>query len=130
METIKIVESNAYDLSVSKEKNRVFLKIKGMWRDKQYVPNYHADLKKALSYTKPDFTLLTDASEMIIHPKEMRIVHEEAQQMFVKAGVRKVAEVQKNIFTESQLNGLAKATNFPKKSFSDKVEAEIWLEEK
>ena len=72
---------------------------------------------------------MVDASEMVIHPQDMKSVHEEAQQMFIKAGVKKVAEVMKNIFTETQLNGLAKVTKFPKKSFSDKNEAEIWLEE-
>ena len=130
MEVQHIADNNHYTLSVNREKNRAYLKIKGFWSKKEIVPNYIPDWKKAVSLLKKDFTLLTDASEMRTHPQEVMALHEEAQGLIIKAGVRRIGELVKDDIAEIQLNAMAKKTLLPKKNFKIKSEAEQWLDEK
>ncbi len=66
---------------------------------------------------------------MKIHPATVRGLHEEAQSLIVKAGVRKVAELQADKVAEMQLDGVSKETQMPKQNFNDPVKAERWLDE-
>jgi hypothetical protein len=66
---------------------------------------------------------------MKTHPQDVRKLHEQAQAIILKAGVRKVAEVLKDDVAEMQLDAVAKATQFPKKNFRSREEAEEWLDE-
>lgn len=122
-----IAQTPQYELLVSKIKNRVYLRIIGFWRSPEQVSNYLSDWARALAEIKPGFTLLTDAREMKIHPASVRVLHQEAQAMVVSAGVRQVAEVQKDMIAEMQLDGVSLETNMPKKNFTDVQEAERWL---
>lgn len=127
MARIKVAENKHYLIEADTSLNRVYLTIFGFWRNPQFVPDYLKDWKKALSYMKKGFTLLTDAREMKIHPPEVQTLHEQAQELLIKGGVLKVAEILANIFTEVQLNALAKTTNFPKQNFNSIEAAEFWL---
>ncbi|HEY9007844.1 MAG TPA: hypothetical protein VIM75_17010 [Ohtaekwangia sp.] len=129
MSRIKISETKYYTLFASTEKNRAYLKIIGFWRSPEQVPNYLADWKATLSKLKSGFTLLTDASEMKTHPKDVVKLHEQAQAMVLKHGVKKVAEVLRDDIAEMQLNAVAKATLFPKQNFRSVEDAEKWLDE-
>lgn len=74
------------------------------------------------------FTLLTDAQKMKVHPKEVKEIHAEAQNLIINKGVSQVAEVlEGDIFAEAQLNMVSKNTNIPKKEFKSKEEAEDFL---
>lgn len=126
--TTSIAQTPQYELSVSKAKNRAYLIINGFWRGPEVVPEYINDWKKAVLALKPGFTLLTDAREMKIHPASVRSLHEEAQSLIVKAGVRKVAELQADKVAEMQLDGVSKETKMPKQNFTDQQEAEKWLD--
>lgn len=128
MDNIRIVENKNYTLYYNPAKNRIYLKIIGFWRSSEIVPDYIKDWSKALSHANKGFTLLTDASEMAMHPKEVGQLHEKAQQLVLKAGVKKVAEVISGAFTELQLNNVAATTKFPKKNFKNIKEAEAWLD--
>ena len=129
MDSIKITDNPAYRLDVAPARNRAYLTIIGFWRSPEAVPNYLSDWKKALSYLQKGFTLLTDASQMKTHPQEVRKLHEQAQGLVLKAGVWKVAEVVKDDVAEMQMDSVAKTTQFPKKSFKSREEAEAWLDE-
>jgi|GEM_PF-901889 len=129
MEVQHIADNNHYALSVNREKNRAYLKIKGFWSKRDLVPNYLSDWKKATGLLKRDFTLLTDASEMRTHPQDVRSLHEEAQGIIVKSGVVKIAEIVKDDIAEIQLNAMAKKTHLPKRNFRSLNEAEEWLNE-
>jgi hypothetical protein len=124
-----ISNNKLYKIEISKEKNRAYLKIIGFWRNAAAVPEYLSDWNKAISSLTKGFTLLTDASEMKTHPQDVRRLHEQAQAMLLKGGVRKVAEVLKDDVAEMQLDAVAKATQFPKKNFRSREEAEKWLDE-
>ena len=123
-----IAQTPQYELSVSKAKNRAYLRIIGFWRNPEQVPTYLEDWKKAIAALQPGFTLLTDAREMKIHPAAVRKVHEEAQQLVMNGGLSKVAELQLDKIAEMQLDGVAKDTKFPKRNFNDPKEAERWLD--
>ena len=128
MSLIKIGSNKFYTISVSTEKNRAYLKIIGFWRTPEQVPDYINHWVSGVSKLKKGFTLLTDASEMKTHPKEVVKLHEQAQAILLKAGVSKVAEILKDDVAEMQLNALAKTTQFPKKNFRTAEEAEAWLD--
>ncbi|AHM63472.1 hypothetical protein D770_26145 [Flammeovirgaceae bacterium 311] len=123
-----IAQTPQYAISVSKAKNRAYLNIIGFWRNPEQVSNYLAHWDSAIALLKPGFTLLTDAREMKIHPASVRQLHEDAQLKIIKAGVLKVAEIQKDMIAEMQLDGVAGETNMPKKNFTDPIEAEQWLD--
>lgn len=127
--TTSIAQTPQYKLSVSKAKNRAYLNIIGFWRNPEEVSEYVNDWKKTIAALSPGFTLLTDVREMKIHPASVRGLHEEAQTLIVKAGVRKVAEIQADKITEMQLDGVSKDTKMPKKNFNDPAKAEQWLDE-
>jgi hypothetical protein len=126
---IIISDNKQYKISISPEKNRAYLTIFGFWRNKEAVPDYLKDWQRAVSSLKKGFTLLTDASQMKTHPRDVQKLHEEAQAILLKAGVLKVAEILKDDITELQLDAVAKATRFPKKNFKTIEEAEKWLDE-
>ena len=128
MTLIDINKTKQYTIAVSPVKNRAYLKIIGFWRGPEIVPDYIKDWTKAVSLLNKGFTLLTDASEMKTHPTSVRPLHEQAQAMLIKAGVAKVAEVLKDDVAEMQLDAVAKATQFPKKNFRTRNDAEAWLD--
>jgi hypothetical protein len=57
-------------------------------------------------------------------------LHEEAQELIVKSGVTRIAEIVKDDIAEIQLNAMAKKTHLPKKNFKSMSEAEGWLNQK
>lgn len=123
-----IAQTPQYELSVSKPKNRAYLRIIGFWRNPEQVADYLEDWRKTVAVLKPGFTLLTDAREMKIHPASVRKVHEEAQAFIIKNGLLKVAELQLDKIAEMQLDGVSSDTNMPKKNFNNPEEAERWLD--
>lgn len=124
-----IAQTPQYEITISKSKNRAYLRILGFWRNPEQVENYLEEWRKALKELKPGFTLLTDAREMKIHPAAVRKVHEDAQALVIDAGLLRVAEVQADKIAEMQLDGVSADTKMPKKNFNDPLEAERWLDE-
>lgn len=122
-----IAKTPQYEIAVSPKKNRAYLKIIGFWRDPEQVLDYIAHWKEAVAALQPGFTLLTDAREMKIHPGSVRALHEEAQALIIKAGVKRVAELQQDKIAEMQLDGVSNETKMPKRNFNDQQEAESWL---
>lgn len=129
MDMQSIAQNPQYELSIDKRKNRAYLKINGFWRNPEQVPDYINDWNKAVKELTKGFTLLTDATNMKIHPGSVRELHGKAQALIIKYGVKKVAELQADKIAEFQLDGVSKNTGMPKKNFNSKDEAEKWLDE-
>ena len=72
--------------------------------------------------------MLTDARTMKAHPSEVKTLHNEAQTLIIEAGIRQVAEVLEDIFSEAQLDMVSRTTTMPKKNFKTKEEAEAFLD--
>ncbi|WP_375579727.1 hypothetical protein ABWH96_01215 [Marivirga tractuosa] len=126
---ITIAENEQYSLKVDITKNRAFLKINGFWRNKEDIPGYLQDWDEAINKLSKDFTLLTDATEMAIHPGDVRDVHSKAQEKIVTAGVKKVAELHTENVSIMQLDSVSKESGMPKKNFNKEEEAINWLNE-
>jgi len=124
---ITIAENEQYSLKVDITKNRAFLKINGFWRNKADIPGYLQDWDEAINKLTTGFTLLTDATEMTIHPVDVRDVHSKAQEKIVKAGVKKVAELHSENVAGMQLNSVSNESGMPKKNFNSKEKALAWL---
>jgi uncharacterized protein (UPF0147 family) len=125
---ITIAENEQYSLKVDITKNRAFLKINGFWRNKEDIPGYLQDWDEAVKKLSKGFTLLTDATQMTIHPGDVRDVHSKAQEKIVKAGVQKVAELHSANVAVMQLNSVSNESGMPKKNFNEKEEALKWLD--
>lgn len=125
---ITIAENSQYSLKVDITKNRAFLKINGFWRNKEDIPGYLQDWDEAISKLSNGFTLLTDATEMTIHPGDVRDVHSKAQEKIINGGVKKVAELHQQNVASMQLDGVSNKSGMPKKNFKDKEEALKWLD--
>ncbi|WNB17939.1 hypothetical protein [Marivirga arenosa] len=126
---ITIAENKQYSIKVDVSKNRAYLKIIGFWRNKEDIPGYLNDWDKAIGKLKTGFTLLTDATEMKIHPGDVRDVHSKAQKKVIDAGIRKVAELHNSGGQEMQLDSVSKETGMPKKNFDNEEDANKWLDE-
>jgi len=126
---ITIAENEQYSLKVDITKNRAFLKINGFWRNKEDIPAYLNDWDETINKLSSDFTLLTDATEMAIHPGDVRDVHSKAQEKIVKAGVKKVAELHTENVAVMQLDSVSNESGMPKKNFNHKEEAIEWLDQ-
>lgn len=125
---ITIAKNEQYEFLVDIVNNRAFLTIKEFWRNEADIPGYLEDWDQALDMLKPGFTLLTDATNMSIHPGEVRDIHQRAQEKIISAGVQKVAELHYETVAVMQLNGLASESGLPRKNFTDRKEARVWLE--
>ncbi|ADR22118.1 hypothetical protein MATR_02450 [Marivirga tractuosa] len=125
---ITIAENAQYSLKVDISKNRAFLKINGFWRNKEDIPGYLHDWDEAIHKLTKDFTLLTDATDMTIHPGDVRDVHSKAQEKIINAGVKKVAELHSKSVASMQLDGVSSESGMPKKNFNNKEEALKWLD--
>ncbi|RUA31869.1 MAG: hypothetical protein DSY77_12410 [Bacteroidetes bacterium] len=125
---ITIATNEQYSLKVDITRNRAFLKINGFWRNKEDIPGYLQDWDEAIYKLSKGFTLLTDATEMTIHPGDVRDVHSKAQEKIIKAGVKKVAELHSENVSIMQLDGVSRESGMPKKNFNNKEEALKWLD--
>ncbi|MGJ3235296.1 hypothetical protein [Marivirga sp.] len=125
---ITIAENKQYSLKLDLTNNRAFLKINGFWRNKEDIPAYLQDWDEAINKLSEGFTLLTDATEMTIHPGDVRDVHSKAQEKIIKAGVKKVAELHDENVAVMQLNSVSNESGMPKKNFNNKEEALKWLD--
>ncbi|MDN4165868.1 hypothetical protein QWY31_10155 [Cytophagales bacterium LB-30] len=117
-----------YEISYQAAKNRLYISIKGFWRNKADVASYLPDLKKILQKTKPGFTLLTDLRAMKTSPPEMQEIHIAAQKALVDAGLHCTAEVVASSFVQFQASQYSKTSEMPLKQFESKAAAEAFLD--
>jgi uncharacterized protein (DUF2236 family) len=129
---MKEVASNQYyTIYVDKPKNRVYLTIKGFWKDREAVADYLEDVRRATHDETGDrYTILTDVREMKTPPQEVAQLHIEAQKVCVDGGLWKTAELlEKNIAAQMTLKRYSDTSGMQKRSFGNKTEAEAWLDE-
>ncbi|GHA64506.1 hypothetical protein [Pontibacter akesuensis] len=123
-----VAHNQCYELLYDHNSNRIYLTIKGFWKNKSVASTYLSDLKKAIQLTKPGFTLLLDLHTMITHPPLVLSLHVEAQKLLVAAGLKLAASVDPADHIASlQIEDMANQSQMPIKRFSSLVEAEIWI---
>lgn len=117
-----------YELMYNYSKNRIYLVIKGFWKNKEVVPLFLEDLQKALTLTTPGFTLLTDLSTMLTHPPRLSMLHIQAQNLVQAAGLGKAVRViPSDRIATLQVEDISTKSLMPSKNFTSLQEAERWL---
>ncbi|WP_018476378.1 hypothetical protein [Pontibacter roseus] len=125
-----IAKNLCYELSYSGLKNRVCFIIHGFWKSRENVPDLLNDWDKAIRFTRPGFTVITDMRTMITHPQSLNTLHEEAQIKVKQAGVLQVANIMPtDNIAKLQIGSLADKTLIPSRNFATVEEAEQWLDQ-
>jgi hypothetical protein len=126
---MKIAETDRYSIEVNKAINRIYFTIQGFWKDLSDVPNYLSDWERAIKEVTPGFTVLTDARKMKTPTPQVAKLHERAQEMLLKAGLRKTAElIPASVVEQMSLNRYATESGMERKSFENPKQAEAWLD--
>lgn len=127
--TIAIAQNKCYEVLFNREHNRVYLTIKGYWKNKEAVPHFVEDIQKALKLTQPGFSLLSDLRTMITHPQGLKSLHLEAQALLTEAGLAKAACVEPtDHIAHLQVEDLSNKSRLHARNFITYTEAEEWLD--
>ncbi|MFB9862781.1 hypothetical protein [Rufibacter immobilis] len=127
---IIIAQNSFYCFAVDVEKNRIYMKIRGVWNTQSEVPLYMTHLQQALGLVKPGFTILCDIREKELYSMEVQEMQIQAQELTVEAGVSQVAEVHElNQPGSEQAIALAQISKIPLNIFDSLEDAEAWLAE-
>ena len=124
---ITVASNDHYVIEIDETKNRLFFVMKGSWTDPKAVPHWLEDVGRALEHLSPGFTELIDWTD--IGAIVLTDYISGAQELAIKAGVRKAARVYSaEHFLKVQMDTISRETGFPVESFLDKSEAEAWLD--
>ncbi|GAA4423634.1 hypothetical protein GCM10023188_02670 [Pontibacter saemangeumensis] len=125
---IVVAHNPCYELIYDNSKNRIYLTVKGFWKNREAVPHFLDDLQKALRLVKPDFSLLSDLRTMLTHPQRLSSLHIEAHNLIKLAGLSKAAIVVPiDRIATLQVEEINSKSTMSSENFSSVVEAEIWL---
>jgi hypothetical protein len=126
-----IAKNNRYIFEVDQDINRLFLTFLGFYESVDVVPDFHADVLKAMDRLKPGFTNLVDTTQFKTPPKDVLNLFSRVQQDIVTRGISKNAEVVSSAFVEVNLEEVASRSEFGKvlRQFKSMAEALAWLNE-
>ncbi len=128
METI--AQTSRYSISVDRNKNRMYLTLKGIWLNSDDFPNYKDDLRKATLELSIGYTILTDITQMNIPSDAVKKLHFEAQIIVIEAGLKKTAELEPTgLSRKVAFEEYAEESGMKRRGFNNKKEAEAWLDE-
>lgn len=127
---IEVAKTEKYTLAVDTVKNRIYITMKGFWKSPAEVPDFIQDWEKTLAKVKKGFTVLTDHADRTPPTPEVKQMFFEMQKRIMAAGLRKTAELlNKNAIVALSTEMVAKKSGMPKADFTDRAEAEAWLDE-
>lgn len=126
----EIAKNDHYEINVDTSKNRLYLKLKGFWKEKSDVPDYLNDIQKSAKRMSRGFCVLSDLREMKPPSQDIGALHMEAQTIYIQAGLDRTAEVLNSAVTKMSTNRYSDATKMKKMDFNSVEEAEKWLESK
>jgi hypothetical protein len=125
---IIIAQNSCYEIMYESVLNRIYLTVKGFWKNKEAVPEYLEDVQKALKLTQPGFSLLSDMSTMITHPQRLSSLHLEVHKLLKQAGLTKAASVEPtDRIATLQVEDICNKSQFPCRVFASCSDAEVWL---
>jgi len=123
-----VAQNPCYELLYDRTINRVYLAVKGFWKNREAVPHFLDDIHKTLQLTRPRFSLVVDMRTMLTHPQRLNSLHVEAQNMIKKAGMVKAAQVvPTDRIATLQVEDINNKTSMCSEHFASLEEAERWL---
>lgn len=126
---VKIADNPLYGIYVDSAKNRIYYRASGFWESVASVPDYLKHIEQTLEHVKPGFSMLVDIRQLEAHPKEVENLRKKAQQMAVKAGLKKSATVVPyDKISGTQFGFMTSDTGFPAGNFETRQQAENWLD--
>ncbi len=125
-----LVTNTHFHVAVDQEKNRLYIKIKGMWAIPAQFVSYLETLKVATDMLRRKFTCLADFSEMLPYSQEVRRqIHVPALEILRDCGVSRGAQVIPASYqTSCLLEEDGKTSNIRFAFFSDEEIAESYLD--
>lgn len=129
---ITFEEKDQYVISVDNEKNRIILDF-GECNDPGKIPHYNHHVREAIKKVKRDFSVIALITEKTKPPKfALTKILKESQLDIIDAGVGKTAIIvpPKSILQKLTLQVVTKLTGMDLKVFSERKQAETWLDEK
>ncbi|MCJ8163755.1 hypothetical protein MKJ04_02810 [Pontibacter sp. E15-1] len=128
-EALLIVAHNPrYELLYDYSTNRVYLTVKGFWKNPEIVPQYLDDVQKALRMAKTGFSLLLDLRTMLTHPLRLSSLHIKARNMMQEAGPGKAAQVfPSDRIATLQVEEISGKTTLEAMTFTSIQKAKAWL---
>lgn len=132
MEIIKFEEKDQYHIEVFSEKNRFDLAFIGQMKAEKDIPHYLEHIEKAVNLLKPEYLLMVEISETTKPPAfSITKLLKQSQDIIKNAGNKKTAVYisPKLLLQRMTLNVVAKLSGLEIKVFSNKVDAEKWLQE-
>ena len=116
-----------YDLSI----NRMYLRIKGFWKNREQVAYYTSDIEKICKLLRPGFTLLTDLRQMKTPPLDVNRIHQEAQEITNRYGLVRTAELlpERDVVLDHVMKKIASDSGMKKQEFTTMKDGEAWLDQ-
>lgn len=125
---IQVAQNHCYDLLYNPSKNRIYITIKGFWRNVEQVPGFLSDIEKALALVQPGFTLLADLRQMITHAPAVMNLHVQCQKLVKDAGLQAAANVEpSDRIATLQVNEISNQSKMPLFRFTSLQQAEEYL---
>lgn len=109
----------------------MYLKVIGLWRSVDDVPNYITDWDSIMAKARPGFTVLVDLTKMKTPSDDVKEIHQKVQKQALTKGMKKVAEVVGSGMGRLTAGRMAKESGMisVQKVFDDFEKAEAWLDE-
>ncbi|MFC6999104.1 hypothetical protein [Rufibacter roseus] len=127
---VTIADTPFYQITVDETKNRIYMKMFGVWEFLDQVPDYLTHVKEALTKVSPGFSIVTDIREMEDYSFEVQELHIAAQKLIVAAGLLHLAEVHNLNDPSSEVAiAVAQESKINLNIFQTLEEAEAWLDE-
>ncbi len=132
MDVIKFEEKNQYHIEVYPEKNRFDLAFIGHMKVAKDIPHYLEHVEQAINLLKPGYLLFAEIAETTKPPGfSITKLLKQSQDIMKKAGNKKTAVYisPKLMLQRMTLNVVARLSGLDIKVFSNKDDAEKWLQE-
>lgn len=118
-----------YQITVEPARNRIFYKHYAELAQAQELPNYLNDWRLALAIMQPDFTILSDMTDLPTVSNHLAELIGLAQQLVIGMGVRQVATVHAPSSETYYISETVRAESaLPVRTFTDLWEADKFLD--
>lgn len=127
---IELAKNSYYSIKVNQNKNRVYIRLSGIWDNQPEINEYLEDVKKYLQLVKPGFSVVSDIRELRETSITSMQVQLQAYKLNVEAGINQLAELHRlNDPVSERAIALAHKSQISLNIFEHQNDADAWLDE-